>query len=198
LFVGLSKLQNSDTIACSVTFPFIYHIAPIDHFHSTSNDGYRPDIAFIALGINGYPSHELIHNSLFYDLDYNQELELFHEQVFSSFYKGTGKIRPDGLLDTCITFGGGEVLKFDEKMGIQYWEIPNTSGDSISGASGAGFWRFIFERGILRVSLEGVIIAEGCKYDHIEAMEASYLYDYFLPLLKKKYYLEQVMTEYLQ
>jgi hypothetical protein len=106
-FIGLSKLQNGDTIACSVTFPFIYHIASTDHFHSTSGDGYRPDIAFIALGINGrLPAHELIENSSFYDLDNNHELELFNQQVFSSFYKGAGKIRPDGLLDTCITFVG--------------------------------------------------------------------------------------------
>lgn len=185
-FLGLSKLQNGDTIACSVKFPFIYHIASIDHFHSISDDGYRPDIAFIALGINGHlPVHELIKYSSFYDLDGNQEIELFNQQVFSSFYKGAGKIRPDGLLDTCLTFGGGEVLKFDDKIGIQYWEIPNTSGNSIAGASGAGFWRFIYENGILRKSLEGVVIAEGRRYDYIEAMETQYLYGYFLSGLKK-------------
>ena len=185
-FVGLSRLQNGDTIACSVTFPFIYHVASKHHFHLTSKEGYLPDIAFIALGLNKYlPVHELIENSSFYDLDDNKELELCNQQVFSSFCKGAGKLRPDGLIDTCITFGGGEFLKFDEKIGCQYWEIPNTSGSSIAGASGAGFWRFIFENGILRKSLEGVIIAEGDGYDYIEAMETSYLYDSFLPELKK-------------
>ena len=185
-FVGLSKLQKGDTIACSVTFPFIYHIAPPEHFHSTSDEGYRPDIAFIALGMNQrLPSHELIIDSSFYNLDSNEELELSNRQIFSAFCKGAGKIRPDGLLNTYIAFGGGETLKFDEKTSIQYWRIPNTSGESIAGGSGAGFWRFIYKNGILYKSLEGVIIAEGQNCDYFEAMETSYLYDSFLPQLKK-------------
>lgn len=185
-FLGLSKLQNADTIACSVTFFFTYHIVPIEELHSPSGYGYRPDIAFIALGINGrLPNHELINDSLFYDLDSNQELELFNTQIFSAFYKGAGKIRPDGLLDTCVEFGGGETLKFDEKADLQYWQVPNTSGDSIGGGSGAGFWRFLYKNGTLYKSLEGVIIAEGEKCDYFEAMETSYLYNTFLPQLKK-------------
>ena len=96
-------------------------------------------------------------------------------------------VKWNNLNYTCITFGGGEILKFDEKIGIQYWKIPNTSGDSISGASGAGFWRLIYENGILRKSLEGVVSAEECSYDYIEAMSAPYLYDTFLSGLKKYY-----------
>lgn len=184
-FVGLSKLQNNDTIACSVTFQFIYHVASINHFHSVSKEGYLPDIAFIALGINEYPEHELLKNSLFYDLDTNKELNLFNEQIFSSFYKGAGKIRSDGLLDTYAALGGGEILKFDEKIGIQYWEIPNHDGNSIAGASGGGFWRFIFENDVLRKSFEGVIVSESPKFDSIEAMDPGYIYGPFLTGLKK-------------
>jgi hypothetical protein len=52
-FLGLSKLHKGDGIACSVTFPFIYHLAPLEDFHSTTNEGYRPDIAIriLAAGI---------------------------------------------------------------------------------------------------------------------------------------------------
>ena len=185
-FLGLSKLQKGDTVACSVTFPFIYHVASIEHFHSTSGDGYQPDIAFIALGINEcLPSHELIADSSFYDLDSNQELELYICQVFSAFYKGAGEIRPDGLINTFVAFGGGEILKFDEKIGVQYWRVPNTSGESIAGGSGAGFWRLIYNNGVLRKSLEGVITAEDRNYEYFEAIATSYLYDTFLPQLKK-------------
>jgi hypothetical protein len=185
-FVGLSKLHKGDTVACSVTFPFIYYIASLEDFHSTGNKGYRPDIAFIALGINQrLPSHEMLAESSFYDLDGNEELELFNNQIFSAFYKGAGKIRPDGLLDTYVAFGGGETLKFDEKSGVQYWRIPNTGKESIAGGSGAGFWRFIDKNGMLRRSLEGVIIAEGQNFDYFEAMETSYLYFTFLPQLKQ-------------
>ena len=184
-FLGLSKLHKGDTIACSVTFPFIYHIAPLEGFHSTSNEGYRPDIAFIALGINQrLPSHELLIESSFFDLDSNEELELSNSQIFSAFYKGAGKTRPDGLLDTYVAFGGGETLKFDEKSGVQYWRVPNTSGESIAGGSGAGFWRFIKSQGALRKSLEGVIIAEGENCNYFEAMETEYLYGTFVPQLK--------------
>jgi hypothetical protein len=184
-FLGLSKLHKGDTIACSVTFPFIYHVAPLKDFHSNAKEGYRPDIAFIALGINQrLPSHELLIESSFYDLDSNEELELSNNQIFSAFYKGAGKIRPDGLLDTYVAFGGGETLKFDEKNCVQYWRVPNTSGESIAGGSGAGFWRFIKSQGILRKSLEGVIIAEGENCNYFEAMETAYLYGTFLPQLK--------------
>ena len=44
------------------------------------------------------PSHELLIESSFYDLDSNEELELSNNQIFSAFYKGAGKTRPDGLL----------------------------------------------------------------------------------------------------
>ena len=185
-FLGLSKLQKGDTLACSVTFPFIYLIASLERFHSTPNEGYRPDLAFIALGINQrLPSHELIVNSSFYDLDANEELELYNRQIFWAFCKGAGKNRPDGPLDTYVALGRGEMPKFDEKSSIQYWRVPNTSGESIAGGSGAGFWRFIENNGIFRKSLEGVIIAEGENCNYFEAMETMYLYSTFLPKLKK-------------
>lgn len=185
-FLGLSKLQNGDTIACSVTFPFIFCIASKEHFDSLSTDGYRPDIAFIALGINDHlPNHELVLDSFFYDLDCNQEQEIADQQVFSTFYKGAGNIRADGLINTYTAFGGGEILKFDQVARVQYWRVPNTSGESIGGGSGAGFWRCKYENGVLQKSLEGVVIAEGENYDYFEALAPSYLYDDFLPQLKR-------------
>lgn len=185
-FLGLSKLQKGDTIACSVTFPFIFCIASMEHFYSSSDEGYRPDIAFIALGINGHlPCHELITDSSFYDLDVNEELEIADQQIFSAFCKGAGNIRPDGLLNTFVAFGGGEVIKFDESTNVQYWRVPNTTGESIGGGSGSGFWRWKYEDGILRISLEGVVISEGENCEYFEVMAPSYLYDVFLPQLKK-------------
>ena len=185
-FLGLSKLLKDVTIACSVSFPFIYHIAPPEEFHSQSDDAYRPDTAFIALGINDrLPNHELISNSFFFDLDSNQELPLSDNQIFSGFCKGAGTPRPDGLLNTFVALGGGEILKFDEKANIQYWQVPNTSRESIAGGSGAGFWRFILDGDVLRKSLEGVITSESRNCDYFEVMEPSYIYYRFLPLLKK-------------
>jgi hypothetical protein len=50
---------------------------------------------------------------------------------------------------------------------------------------GAGFWRCKYENGVLQISLEGVVIAEGENYDYFEALAPSYLYDDFLPQLKR-------------
>lgn len=44
-FIGLSKLQNGDTIACSVSFQYIYACVEIEGFHSESDDG----VAFTAV-----------------------------------------------------------------------------------------------------------------------------------------------------
>ncbi len=184
-FLGLSKLLNGNTIACSVTFSFIFCIASKQGFYSSSRNGYKPDIAFIALGINGLmPNHELLLNSSFYDLDSNKELMLDDTQVFSIFYKGAGNIRPDGLLNTFLAIGGGEVLKYDETTNVQYWLVTNTSQESIEGGSGAGFWRCKCVNGGLHKSLEGVVIAEGINKDYFEALSPSYLYDTFLPELR--------------
>jgi hypothetical protein len=187
-FIGLSKLQNNDSIACSVTFNFIHYIAPKDRFHMFSNDAYRPDIAFIALGINQFPNHDLLENSVFYDLDSNIEFGFTEDQqILSAFFRGAchdWEISDDCYLNTPICLGGGEVIKHDNERNIQYWKIPNTSKKSIGGSSGAGFWRFRYENGILRKSLEGVIIAEGKNCNFIEAMATPFLYDIYLPQLK--------------
>jgi hypothetical protein len=101
--VGLSKFQNGNTIACSVSFRCIYGCAETEGFHSDSNDGYRPDIAFIVLGIDGrLPNHELITESSFYDLDTNKDLAMYDPQIASAFYRGAAPPRPDGLLDTSV------------------------------------------------------------------------------------------------
>lgn len=85
-------------------------------FHSESDDAYRSDIAFIALGVDGrLPSHELITGSLFYDLDANKELVMHDPQIASAFYRGAAPKRSDGLLDTAVCIGGGERLRFDDK-----------------------------------------------------------------------------------
>lgn len=185
-FVGLSKLQNRDTIACSVSFSYIYGCVEIEGFYSNSNDGYRPDIAFIALGIDGrLPDHELITKSSFYDLDTNTDLVMYDPQIVSAFYRGAPPKRLDGLLDTAVCIGGGEALRFDDKAHIQYWEIPNDTNKSIASGSGAGFWRFYCEKGQITPSLEGVIISEeATNYSYFEAMSTSYLYENFLPGLK--------------
>lgn len=187
-FIGLSKLQNGNNIACSVTFLFIDHIAPPNQFHIYSNEAYRPDIAFIALGINKIPKHELFDNSKFYDLDLNHELGFTEDpRILSAFFRGAchdSEISVDGYMATALCIGGGETIKYDEKTNIQYWQIPNTSKKSIGGGSGAGFWRFRYNEDVLLKSLEGVIIAEGNGCDYIEAMAPPFLYDDFLLKLK--------------
>lgn len=186
-FVGLSKPQNGDTVACSVSFPYIYSCVEIEGFHSDSDDSYRPDIAFIALGIDGrLPNHELITESLFYDLDSNEELITYDPQIASAFYRGAAPKRPDGLLDTAVCIGGGERLRSDDKAHLQYWEIPNDTNKSIAGGSGAGFWRFYCEKQQITPSLEGVIISEErSNYSYFEALATPYLYEDFLPKLKE-------------
>jgi hypothetical protein len=174
--IVLSKPQKGNTVACSCTGLFIFY---------TPSKVYVgcPDIAFIAFGVDEQlPKHELIENSLFCDLDSIDELGLSNKQIFSGFFRGAAEKRADGLLDTFAALGGGESLISEGCY--QYWAIPNTSRQSISGASGAGFWRFLYEKGILRKSLEGVIIAEGPHYDYIKAMAVPYLYETFLPGLK--------------
>lgn len=187
-FLGLSKPQNADTIACSVTFHFIHHVAPLDRFHAYSHEAYRPDLAFIALGLNRYSNHELLHNSRFFDLDANSEFGFVEDPcILSVFFRGAchdSEISADGYMNTPLCIGGGEVIKHDTKTNIQYWEIPNTSRKSIGGGSGAGFWRFRYEEGELKKSLEGVIIAEAENFSHIEAMATPYLYDSYLTDLK--------------
>lgn len=186
-FIGLSKLQNGDTIACSVSFQYIYACVEIKGFHSESNDGYKPDIAFIALGIDGrLPNHELITESLFYDLDTNNGLVMYDPQIASAFYRGAAPKRPDGLLDTAVCIGGGERLRFDDKANLQYWEIPNDTNKSIAGGSGASFWRFQCEKRQITPSLEGIIISEErSNYSYFEALATPYLYEDFLPKLKE-------------
>lgn len=185
-FVGLSKIQNGDTIACSVSFPYIYGCVETKGFNSESNEGYRPDIAFIGLGIDGrLPVHELITGSSFYDLDTNVDLVMYDPQIASAFYRGAAPIRPDELLDTAVYIGGGEKLKLDDQTHLQYWEVPNTSNKSISGGSGAGFWRFQCGEQPMIASLEGVIISEeSLTYSYFEAMATPYIYEDFLPNLK--------------
>jgi hypothetical protein len=185
-FVGLSKLLNGETIACSVSFQRIYACAEVKGFNSNSKDGYRPDIAFIALGMDGHlPNHELITNSLFYDLDINKELVIYDPQIASAFYRGAAPFRPDGLLDTAVCIGGGEILRYDDNAHLHYWEIPNDTSKSISGGSGAGFWRFECAKQQITPSLEGVVISEeSSNYSYFEAMSSSYLYETFLPELK--------------
>jgi hypothetical protein len=186
-FIGLSKLQNGDTIACSVSFQYIDACVEIEGFHSESDDGYRPDIAFIALGIDGR-NHELITESLFYDLDTNHGLVMDDPKIASAFYRGAAPKRPDGLLDTAVCIGGGERLRFDDKANLQYWVIPNDTNKSIAGASGAGFWRFQCEKQQITPSLEGIIISEErSNYSYFEALAISYLHEGFLPKLKEFY-----------
>lgn len=186
-YIGLTKLQKRDTVACAATFAHIYVCADYKGFKSDLKYGYRPDIAFIVLGIDGHlTNHELITESLFHDLDSNEELVAFSPQIASAFYRGAAPKRPDGLLDTAVHIGGGETLRFDDKANLQYWEIPNDTHKSIAGGSGAGFWRFNCERQQITPSLEGVIISEeSINYSYFEALATSYLYEDFLPELKE-------------
>lgn len=185
-FVGLSKLHNGETIACSAPSSYIHCYAEIKGFASPSADGYRPDIAFILLGIDEcLTDQELITNSSFWDLDANVSLVINDRQIASVFYRGAAPKRPDGLLDTAVCIGGGEILKFDDQAHLYYWEVPNTSNKSIRGGSGAGFWRFDCNKQTIVASLEGVVISEeSFTYSFFEAMSPSSLYDDFLPKLK--------------
>jgi hypothetical protein len=185
-YIGLSKLQKGDTVACIAPFPYIYGIASIQGFQSNSRDAYKPDIAFIALGIDEHlPKHDLITLSSFYDLDGHIDLITHDSQIASAFYRGAAPKRPDGLLDTAVHIGGGELIKYDDEAMLHYWQVPNELHKSISGGSGAGFWRFDCNQQIIVPSLEGVVISEeSISYSYFEALSPSYLYDEFLPKLK--------------
>ncbi|MCE5294375.1 MAG: hypothetical protein LLF94_07145 [Chlamydiales bacterium] len=187
-FIGISKPHLQDALGCLTPFYFIFCNADIRHFHSKLDEGYLPDIAFIALGIDTFPKHEIFTKSKFYDLDANTELGYEEDMnIFSTFFRGAcndDEITKEGLLaEFCL--GGGETIRFDNETNISYWKIPNSSNKSIAGASGAGFWRHKIDKENLQTSLEGVIIAESLLYDYVEAISPSYLYDTFLPNLKK-------------
>ncbi len=77
-------------------------------------------------------------------------------------------------------------MRFDDKAHLQYWEIPNDTNKSITGGSGAGFWRFHCEKQQITPSLEGVIVSEEqSNYSYFEALATPYLYEDFLPKLKE-------------
>lgn len=188
-FIGISKPHLHDTLGCLTPFDFIFCNADTRYFHSTSNEGYLPDIAFIALGNDTFcPKHEIFTKSKFYDLDANIELGFEEDMnIFSTFFRGAcndDEITNNGLLaELCL--GGGETIHFDTETKISYWKIPNSSKKTIAGASGAGFWRHKIDKDNLRTSFEGVIKAEGHLCHYVEAISPSYLYDTFLPNLKK-------------
>jgi len=188
-FVGISKPHLQHTLRCLTPFHFIYCNADIRHFHSKLNDSYWPDIAFIALGNDSFcPKHEIFTKSKFYDLDANTEFGYTEDMnIFTTFFRGAcndDEITKEGLLaELCL--GGGETIHFDNETKIHYWRIPNFSKKTIAGASGAGFWRHKIVTDNLRTSLEGVITAESPLHDYIDAISPSYLYDTFLPNLKK-------------
>jgi hypothetical protein len=189
-WIGLMKPSENQGCACLCTFRFQYFSVSIAHFHEQTGIAYRPDLAFILLGIDEYPKHELFEKSEFYDMD-NDISFLVEEdpQVFSGFFRGAcmEKEIKDGFLNTPICFGGGEKIRFDARAFVQYWEIPNTSGQTMRGGSGAAFWQFrCNENGDLIKSLAGVITAESTGCDLIEAIAASYIFDDFLPNLKKQ------------
>ena len=52
---------------------------------------------------------------LFWDLDANVNLVIHDTQIASVFYRGAAPKRPDGLLDTAVCIGGGEILIFDDR-----------------------------------------------------------------------------------
>ena len=187
-FIGLTKpSQTEEALACLVTFYLIYCSADIRYFNAAGRDAYRPDVAFIVLGIDKVPEHELICSSAFYDLDTNPEF-LFEKdpQILSGFFRGAcnlDEVSEDNFLYTPVCFGGGEEISYDVEVAVQYWKIPNKSLETIAGGSGSGFWRFRYnEEGILVKSLAGVITGEG--EDFIEAISFSYLIETFLPGLK--------------
>lgn len=184
-FIGLSKLFKGDTISCLSQFLYIYLLVSTKGFYSNSNEAYRPDIAFITLGINTHPDHALLKNSSFYDLDNYTGFEIDNPQIASAFYRGAAPLRADGLLDTKVCIGGGESLKLDDETQSLYWQIPNTSNESIKGASGAGFWRFDCNQQTPIASLEGVVTSEDVlSYSSFEAVSPSFLYENFLRGLK--------------
>ena len=185
-YIGLYKFQRGNTVACIAQFSYIYGIASIEGFQFNSREAYKPDIAFIALGIDDHlPKHDLIIRSSFYDLDGHIDLITHDPQIASAFYRWAAPKRPDGLLDTAVHIGGGELLKYDDEAKLHYWQVPNELNKSISGGSGAGFWRFDCNQQIRVSSLEGVVISEESEsYSYFEALSPSYLYDEFLPHLK--------------
>ncbi|MFW9876421.1 MAG: hypothetical protein ACFFG0_25275 [Candidatus Thorarchaeota archaeon] len=182
--ICLSKPKNENTIVCTTSFSFIYCYINNKKFLDKSRAEYLPDIAFIALDVDKIPNNDLIIDSSFYDLDSNIDLVIDNSKIVSAFFRGAAE-KNNGFLDTCLCIGGKEKLKSDKQTGVQLWEIPNTSNKSISGASGAGFWRFNCKKP-QDIFLGGIIISEdSSKFSFIRAITNSYIYNNFLPDLKK-------------
>jgi len=70
---------------------------------------------------------------------------------------------------------------------IPYWKVPNTSKQSISGGSGAGFWRFDTSKNLIEASLEGIVVSESRDHSYFEAIDSDYIYNDFLSKLRKPF-----------
>ncbi|NGX52737.1 MAG: hypothetical protein KR126chlam5_01040 [Candidatus Anoxychlamydiales bacterium] len=116
-------------------------------------------------------------------MDKNKDLVVHDQKILSAFFRGAAKKKTDRFLDSSLCIGGGECLKYDDQAKLQYWKVPNTSKEPISGA---GFWRFDCGKKPMHISLEGVITSEDRSEDRsfFEAMPTPCLYEDFLPKLK--------------
>lgn len=197
--VGLTKpsdrLGNSYSAFHGIKFIFCdfdkKHYRELVQGHEASApDRYliERDIAFICLGIGSMPGEsDLIKNSLFYDLDINPLIDLpkKHDQPYV-FFRGAclDNEAQDNRLSTELIIEYGGTIKRYPKSGIIYHEIPNTKNRSIKGASGTGLWMFCENRSdeIIK-TLKGIIVAGNQETTH--AIDISYIYDDFLPKLKK-------------
>lgn len=189
-WIGVMKPSEGQGCACLCPFRFWYFSASTDHFYEQTGISYRPDLAFILLGIDEHPKHELFEQSEFYDMDNDISFPVEENSLVSSgFFRGACEETEikDGILNARMCFGWGEKIRFDSRAFVQYWEIPNINHQTMRGASGAVFWRFRYnENGNLIKSLAGVVTAESAECDLIEAIAASYIFDDFLPNLKKQ------------
>jgi hypothetical protein len=134
--------------------------------------------------------HPLLLNSKFYDLDVKEENDLIaarQSSIISGFYRGatTDAEIIDNIVPIGPYTGGDEQLAHNQRSNIYYWKIPYQKKLWINGASGSAFWRVIEKNNQTDISLGGTIVCLSPNKEKIHATSAIYLYQTFLPELKK-------------
>lgn len=197
--IGLIKPIDRAGKTSSETYPikFLYIAIDRSHFRRLAQNHRveekyenERDIAFICLGIDKpIIQSELINNSQFFNLDTNPILDLpkKHNYPFV-FFKGACLDRlvnvQDRILATELVCEMGGIQKQYPKSKILYHEIPNTTGRSMKGASGAGIWMFNKNSNneVTKI-LKGVIVEGGIEAS--DAIDILYIKNVFLPDLEK-------------
>ena len=184
-WIGLSIKKGAETLGCSVQ-PMMFYNKSSKIPLSDKNISTFPDISFILLGVNGYPTCECIDESSFYNWDGNPTIEVENTNIFSAFFRGAAPPKWEGssYMNTFTAITGGEELKTDRDSMVQCWKIPCPERVPIHGASGAGFWRMDCSKRPYRKSLCGVIVAQSEDCICIDAMGEESIHAMFNEMLE--------------